>query len=138
MTALSHWERVARQRRVRGARSTILQVDEIVGAALIRRCRATFSQWEKDRSVVFQTSLSSFPGLTLMVVTPFPIFLLLLSFRFFKISIALVAFLEIVLICTLLLLVPDMVLPVLRIVIPAVMLIVSIVIAILVTFLRQA
>jgi len=73
-----------------------------------------------------------------MVVTPFPIFLLLLSFRFFKVAITLVAFLEIVLICTLLLLVPDMVLPVLRIVIPAVMLIVSIVIAILVTFLRHA
>ena len=36
--ALSHWERVARQRRVRAARSTILQIDEIVGrAALIRR-----------------------------------------------------------------------------------------------------
>jgi hypothetical protein len=128
---------------VRGARSTILQVDEIVGrAALIRRCRATFSQWEKDRSVVFQTSLSSFPGLTLMVVTPFPIFLLLLSFRFFKISIALVALLEPVLVCTLFLRVPNTVLPVLRVVIPAVLMIVSIavsvVIAILVTFLRQA
>ena len=73
-----------------------------------------------------------------MVVTPLPILLLLLSFRFFKISISLVAFLEIVLVRTLFLLVPDMVLSVLRIVIPAVLMIVSIVIAILVTFLRQA
>ena len=33
-----HWERVARQRRVRVARSTIMPIDEIVGrAALIRR-----------------------------------------------------------------------------------------------------
>jgi hypothetical protein len=47
--SLSHWERVAPQRRVRVARSTMLPIDEIVGrAALIRRCRATFSRWEKD------------------------------------------------------------------------------------------
>jgi len=46
---------VARQRRVRAARSTILQIDEIVRqAALIRRCRATFSRWEKDPAIVFE------------------------------------------------------------------------------------
>jgi hypothetical protein len=43
------------QRRVRAARPTILQIDEIVGrAALIRRLRATFSRWEKDRPFVFR------------------------------------------------------------------------------------
>ena len=37
--SLSRRERVARLRRVRGARPTILQIDETVGrAALIRRC----------------------------------------------------------------------------------------------------
>jgi hypothetical protein len=36
--------------RARGARSTILQIDEIVGrAALIRRCCATFSQGRRNR-----------------------------------------------------------------------------------------
>ena len=46
---LSHRERVARQRRVREARPTIVGLFKIVGrAALIRRCRATFSQREKD------------------------------------------------------------------------------------------
>jgi hypothetical protein len=53
VSALSLRERVARERRVREARPTItiLQTNEIVGrVALIRRCRATFSQWEKDWS----------------------------------------------------------------------------------------
>jgi hypothetical protein len=39
---------------VRGARPTIVTNDEIVGrVALIRRCRATFSQREKDLSKTY-------------------------------------------------------------------------------------
>jgi len=44
---------------VRGTRSTILQIDDIVGrAALIRRYRATFSQREKDCFPILDSSAS--------------------------------------------------------------------------------
>src|SRR6516165_8070189 len=55
MSALSHWERVARQRRVRAARPTILQIYEIV-ACPHPALRATFSRREKDSSLQFVIS----------------------------------------------------------------------------------
>jgi hypothetical protein len=72
-----------------------------------------------------------------MIVTPPPIVLLLLSLRFFKVAISLVAFLDPVLVCTLFLRVPDMVSPVLRVVIPAILTVISIAISVFMAFLRR-
>jgi hypothetical protein len=55
VTALSPKGEGGAQRRVRAARSTILQVDGVLGrATLIRRFRATFLRWEKDPPSFFE------------------------------------------------------------------------------------
>jgi hypothetical protein len=72
-----------------------------------------------------------------MIVTPLPICLLLFSFLLCELSISLVAFFEVVSISPLLLIIPNVVLPVLRIVISRIPMVISVAIPILVTFLRN-